>query len=275
MRLIDLLETHHALTVELQSSLPPTFTMPTLKNSDAYLQYRHLIALASARSVKNDGDHMDDKSPWGENQTVVCYTTADQETLKLANEMLGVSSIALSSTPSHEASSIETRSPVRPFVDIMENLWSGSNDQNCHDHGTIGLLKMPDSCCSMIADWCNKNGIPCLDPHELHCTVLYSRKPVPHLVEVTDHRLKIGGSINGWRKFGSCLVLELDSPEIHKIHGWMRSHGGTHDHPEFIPHVTVCYDHSDEIPNIAPNFDLEFNKLLVKPIDPDYVKNLF
>jgi len=109
------------MTKKLARTLPPTYLMPTLQNNDAYRQYRHVVAMASARAMAENGDHMDPSSSWGENQSVVCYTEADKETLMMANEILGVTSIALTDEPSTESPLRNTVSPVRPFVDITES----------------------------------------------------------------------------------------------------------------------------------------------------------
>ncbi len=120
MRYKDLLE-GMKIRKGLQFTLPPTYVMPDLPNNDSYKQYRHLVALAAARAAKDEDATVDDEMAWGQDQSVVCYTTADQETLRLANEIMGVSSVALSSTPSQESPHRNTVSPVRKFVDLSES----------------------------------------------------------------------------------------------------------------------------------------------------------
>lgn len=85
------------------------------------MQYRHVVAMAAARAMTENGDHMDPSSTWGENQAVVCYTDADRETLMLANQILGVTSITLTDEPSTESPLRNTVSPVRAFVDFNES----------------------------------------------------------------------------------------------------------------------------------------------------------
>lgn len=122
MKIKDLLEGYE-IRQGLKFTLPPTYVMPQLPNNDAYLQYRHTVALAAARA-RNESqlDHeMSDESPWGENQAVICYVPEDLETLELANKIMGVDKKPLTVTPSGEAPWRNTVSPVRKFVDIKEN----------------------------------------------------------------------------------------------------------------------------------------------------------
>ena len=119
MLLKDLIETHD-LRKSIKFTMPPTYTMPALPNSDAYLQYRHSVALASARSDIGFSKKTQD-STWGEHQTVVCYVPDDVETLELANKIMGIEKLPLTDTPSQEAPWRNTVSPVRKFVDITEN----------------------------------------------------------------------------------------------------------------------------------------------------------
>ena len=58
MKIKDLFE-EKKLRKDLLYTLPPTYVIPELPNSDAYLQYRHSVSLASARS-RND-DYLENK----------------------------------------------------------------------------------------------------------------------------------------------------------------------------------------------------------------------
>lgn len=267
MLLKDLLE--NDIGQELRFTLPPTYVMPELPNNDAYLQYRHMVALASARSMQDRGlEHtMAQDSPWGENQAVVCYVPQDVVTLELANKIMGVKKIPLTSTSSRESPSRQTTSPVRKFVDITEG-------QVLHPHGTIVTLIPSKTSAASISGWCKDNGISCMSPEKLHCTVLFSRKPVESLLEIDKKQVGIKTQVKGWKKLGNVLTLELAAPMISKIHDWMISHGGTHDYPQFIPHLSVCYDwNNEDIPNADPcAMMIEFDRLQVQPIDPKYAE---
>lgn len=120
MKIRELIEGREILD-SVKHTLPPTYVIPELPNNDAYKQYRHLVALAAARSTKDDNRRMDAKKVWGQDQSVTCYTDADRETMELANQIMGVSAVALTTTPSSESPERNTVSPVRKFVDLAEN----------------------------------------------------------------------------------------------------------------------------------------------------------
>lgn len=141
--------------------------------------------------------------------------------------------------------------------------------------GTIAMLRLEEKCANIVKAWCDKHNIECIDPTEMHCTILYSKQPVPELLKLNDRPLFVSADIIGWRKLGSALVFELDCNGAVQLHEWMMSKGGTHDFPEFIAHTTISYDwEDDDLPKILPNMKLEFDKLEVNKIDPDYVDNL-
>jgi len=141
-------------------------------------------------------------------------------------------------------------------------------------NGTIALLKLEEDSSNSIKIWCDNHSIKCLNPEDLHCTVLYSRKVVPDLDILNGMNIKFQAKIIEWEKFDKALVLKLDSSKINKLHNIMMNQGGTHDFPEFIAHITVSYDYNDEIPVIIPKITVKFNKLLVEPIDKDFSKKI-
>lgn len=120
MKLADLFENLHPAPLEpdLSSTLPPTFIMPQLQNTDTYVQYRYLVALGSAEAIKRGEIKMDQESTWNENTSVVCYTPAEEEIVRIANKHMGVSAKKISKSPSKEPKWVNTTSPVAKFKDI-------------------------------------------------------------------------------------------------------------------------------------------------------------
>jgi len=93
MRLRDLYETNTTVTPKrLKNTLPPTYTMPSLINSNGYPQYRHMLALGVALAVERGEVEMAANSMWNQQQTVICYTPEEEEILRLANKLMGVDS---------------------------------------------------------------------------------------------------------------------------------------------------------------------------------------
>jgi len=95
-----------SLAPAVARTLPSTYVLPHLKNQDPYLQYRMGMALAAARHPEN----------W-ENMSVVGYTDADDETLKLALKLIGPEYAAgaklISTKKSEEATDVNKTSPMQ------------------------------------------------------------------------------------------------------------------------------------------------------------------
>lgn len=140
-----------------------------------------------------------------------------------------------------------------------------------HPHGTIAMLKPSKKVANELYNWCKNNNIQCIDKDDFHCTVLFSKKPVEHLVKHNNKKVIVDAKIKGWKKLGSALTLELHAPRANKIHKYMIEQGGTHDFPDFIAHVSISYDWpNQELPNTTPDIPLIFDKLTVDQIDPNF-----
>lgn len=109
------------LSPELSQTLPSTYTIPKLPNSDVYMQYRFGVAIASAKGKeKRQQDNIDRNymSSWGQNQTIISSDPHIAEWIDDALEEIGLSASdkKLLSTPeSKEPSSTDTVSPVQGF----------------------------------------------------------------------------------------------------------------------------------------------------------------
>lgn len=100
-----------------------------------------------------------------------------------------------------------------------------------------------------------------LDPSKYHSTILYSRKTVPSAQDIVNSMsTEFEFSASNFSLFdGStpelkCLVVELNAPELKQLHQKLKDAGGTHDFPEYNPHVTLSY-------NVPSNVDLSIFKL--------------
>jgi hypothetical protein len=71
------METTGSILPDVQRTLPATFVIPDLKNSDFYMQYRFGVALAGAKGAEQrKQDNVPEYSretAWGENEVVVSY----------------------------------------------------------------------------------------------------------------------------------------------------------------------------------------------------------
>jgi hypothetical protein len=109
------------LSTSISRSLPATYSIPKLPNSDFYKQYRFGVAIAAARSAKqrdtHPGPNMAPASAWGENEIVVAYAL-DTEIIDDALKTMGLQSsdkILLSTKESEESEDIQAQSPVSSF----------------------------------------------------------------------------------------------------------------------------------------------------------------
>lgn len=115
---------------------------------------------------------------------------------------------------------------------------------------------------SDLGAWCAESLIPQpLEPSKYHTTILYSRKEVLNAQELLSKLDSIQMTAKSFKLFDTktdpsmaALVIELDAPELIKLHKRFIAAGGTHDYPDYTPHVTVTY-YAD------PKMDLSHLKL--------------
>ena len=116
MRLKDLLEASiPPLKPDVKNTISPTMVMPDLINSDTYKQYRYNVALAAVRAMEAGEVEFDIQSTWNESLAAIAYTDEELETVKLANKLMNISGVMISSSPSHEPDDTNTVSPVAKF----------------------------------------------------------------------------------------------------------------------------------------------------------------
>lgn len=94
---------------ESNYTLPATYVLPKLPNSDAYTQYRMGLQLAAAGP---DYYHPDADNAWGQNMAVVAYSTAEEEILKSALKINHEPAQLISTAKSEEPKGINKVSPV-------------------------------------------------------------------------------------------------------------------------------------------------------------------
>jgi hypothetical protein len=87
---------------QVSNSLPGAFVQRELRNTDPYMQYRYSIALAGARANKEHEVDFEQESAWAENLAIVPFSVEDEETIKLADKMMGVNASRIASSKSTE-----------------------------------------------------------------------------------------------------------------------------------------------------------------------------
>lgn len=103
-----------SLIPSVARAMPTTWELPGLPNQDPYLQYRMGLAMANARSKQPFAD----QSAFGENMSIVSYTNADDETVKLALKHMGApysdGAHSIATRKSEESTDVNKTSPTPP-----------------------------------------------------------------------------------------------------------------------------------------------------------------
>lgn len=101
-----------ALDPDVEKTIPGTFIVPGLRNTDPYLQYRMGVALAVAQATKSREVKFDQETIWAENFITTAYDEKEQETIKIAAKLMGVDVEQISGTKSQEVDGINKTSAV-------------------------------------------------------------------------------------------------------------------------------------------------------------------
>lgn len=100
------------VNAKADATLPGVFVQQQLRNTDPYMQYRLGMAVASARAHEQGEVDFDQESAFGENLVQVMYASEDEETIKLASKMMGVTPTRITDNASREPNSTNTTSPI-------------------------------------------------------------------------------------------------------------------------------------------------------------------
>jgi hypothetical protein len=96
---------------QVSNSLPGAFVQRELRNTDPYMQYRYGLALAGARANRDHEIEFEQESAWAENLAIVPFSVDDEETIKLADKLMGVTASRVASSKSTETN-VNAVSPV-------------------------------------------------------------------------------------------------------------------------------------------------------------------
>jgi len=94
------------------AALPGAFVQRQLRNTDTYMQYRYGVAVAAARADQAGHIEFEQESAWAENLSQVMYVPEDEETIKLASKLMGVTPSRITDNKSRESKKTSTVSPV-------------------------------------------------------------------------------------------------------------------------------------------------------------------
>jgi hypothetical protein len=108
--------TYGKVDPNVSDPLPGAFVQRDLRNTDPYMQYRYGLALAASRAKAVGDVDFQQESMWAENLGIVAYSAEDEETIKLADKMMGVTGTRIADRHSKEAPGANTVSPVSNWM---------------------------------------------------------------------------------------------------------------------------------------------------------------
>lgn len=103
------------LPTRVTGPLPGTFVQKQLRNTDPYMQYRYGLAVAAALGIKNgdlDSNSVDQESEWAENLIQLAYAPEEEEIIRLASKIMGVTPKKIAASSSSETDKVNTVSTV-------------------------------------------------------------------------------------------------------------------------------------------------------------------
>lgn len=109
---------------------------------------------------------------------------------------------------------------------------------------------------SAIIAWANSQGFETTLPaDDLHVTVAFSRTPVDWMKvgESWSPELKVGpGGPRLMDQFGDATVLLFNANELRWRNEAVTEAGGSWDHPEYQPHITLSYSFKGDLSKVEP-----------------------
>ena len=134
-----------------------------------------------------------------------------------------------------------------------------------HSQGTYACLDLCQESRDRLFEFIQSHIKDTIPKEEYHCTIAYSRKPVPHIGYIQP-QLPIIAQAKEYALFNDeYFVLLLESNELHQLHKQTNQAGATFDYNPYQPHVSLSNNHKDiKIP--VPDFPLIFDSYRVEPL---------
>lgn len=145
------------------------------------------------------------------------------------------------------------------------------SEQKLKKKGTYSSFQLSKDSKEKLHSFLEKNSIENLvDTDKYHITVTYSRKAVPKISKINPE-LPIKVKAIGWDIFGDgLLVLKLNPSKLQSSYDEAIELGATSDYDEYVPHITVANDYTEEVPKILPKFYITLDEFEVEELDLDY-----
>ena len=108
------------LRTSTDDALPGVYVQRQLRNTNPYMQYRYGLATAAARAVANGDVTFSQESSWAENLVQVMYAPEDEETIRLASKMMGITPTRIANNDSKESEFTYTVSPIANWMNTPQ-----------------------------------------------------------------------------------------------------------------------------------------------------------
>lgn len=124
-----------------------------------------------------------------------------------------------------------------------------------------------------IKKYCSENIPNAVMNEDLHCTLIYSKKPKDERIKRVQDRLtwKFKKFSKFWEN-KDALVMELDSQDLKSMNESMtKEHDFISDYDEYSPHITLTYEWMDIDPELLPpiDFNIDLEHQIIEWLDED------
>ena len=160
----------------------------------------------------------------------------------------------------------------REYLRETEQHSANSESSKSDTSGTYASLKLDEESKTQLSKWLTDNVkiANSVSPDEYHCTVVYSKIPVPEVANINP-KLPIKASMVRWEIFGigeeKMLVLVIAGAGLQKLFKQTRKLGATWDFDNYTPHITVATNYTETtVPEIIPQFSLLLNKFVCESL---------
>lgn len=143
------------------------------------------------------------------------------------------------------------------------------------DLGHIVTLQLTDHSAHELAEWCEAHNVPCMHPEHFHLSLIQTDQACAPLLQLDNTPCMFEATCVGWKQLGErALVLEVSCAPIQHMHERLLEAGATHKYADFIPHVSVNYEHKayHALPSQVPALRLQFDCVKVEQVDPHFAQ---
>ena len=157
--------------------------------------------------------------------------------------------------------------------------------ENRRNPGTYISCEYDRESLEPLVKWMQDHEIPFpIQLGQIHTTILYSRTPVSAIpaIDFADWEIEpmhfelfpLSSEDVGELR---ALVLRLSSDELIDTHNKLVARGGSHDFPDYHPHLTISYNvpaDFDLSKLTVPDVKLRPRAVYIKPLDRNWISNL-